>query len=131
MPDSNRAKQAAKAVSEQTDRYGRANNSGSLEWHVVEKLLRREDLRAGRRIGGRSSRDGTDGVFLETPWPRVHEFEESNPQRQFAVAMGASPTSLKQISAWEYLSPAFANKETNDNDESALNGDLSRLELWK
>lgn len=80
VPDSDRAEQAAEAVPEQTDRYGRANHSGSLKRHVVEELLRRKDLRAGRRVGGGSSCDGTDCVFLETPWPGVYKFEESNPE---------------------------------------------------
>ena len=68
-------------------------------------------------------------MLLQTPWSRVQELDELDPERKFAVPVLAPPAGLKQIATRKQLGPTCTKEECNDNDEGALNSDQRRFEL--
>lgn len=126
---SNRAQQTAKTIAEQTDGNSGADDGRGLQGHVVEQLLRSEDLGTSSSVGSRGGRDGTDSVLLETPWPGVDEFDGLDPERKRAITIGASPTGFLQITTRQELGPTFAEEKGNDDDECTLDGNRSWFEL--
>lgn len=129
MPHGDWAQQAAKTVAEQANRDSRTDDRRGLQRHVVEQLLRGEDLGAFRGVCSGSSCDGADCMFLETPWPRVHELDNLNPERELASAILTSPTGFDQVTTREDLGPTLAHKESDDDDEGSLDRDHGGFEL--
>ena len=129
VPHGDWAQQAAETVAEQADRDSRADDRRGLKRHVVEQLLRGEDLGTFRSVCSGSSCDGTDRVLLETPWSRIYKLDNLYPKRKLADTIVTSPTGFEQITTREDLGPTLAHEESNDDDEGSLNRDHSRFEL--
>ena len=123
------AQQTTKTVAEQTDGDSCADDRRGLKRHVVEQLLRSEDLGTSGSMGSRGGSDGRDSVLLETPWPGVDELDELDPDGKLAVAIGASPTGFEKVTTREDLGPTFTKEEGDDDNEGTLDCDHSRFEL--
>lgn len=68
-------------------------------------------------------------MLLETPWPRVDELDELDPDRKLAFAICAPPTGFEKIATREDLGPTLTEEESNDDNECTLNSDHGRFEL--
>lgn len=129
MPDSNWAHDTADTVAEQTDGDGAQNNCSRAQRHVVEKILGSKDLNTSGSIGSRSSRDGTDGMLLQTPGPRVDELDELNPQGKRACVALGSPSSFDLVATGKKKGPSIADEVGDEDDKCSLDGDVGGFEL--
>lgn len=135
VPDGDGPHDAAEAVAEEADGHGAEHDGGAAQGQVVEEVLRREDLRARRRVGRARRRDGADGVLLERPGPRVDDEEGADPERGLrplpaaAASSSRPPSRLVVVAAGEEVGPCLACEVGNEDDEGARDADGGGFEL--
>lgn len=129
MPDSNWAHDTADAVAEQTNGDGTQNNRSRAQWHIVEEILGSKDLDTSGSIRSRSSRDGTDGMLLQTPGSRVNELDGPNPEGKPGCVAFRSPSSFDLIATGKKKGPSIADEVGDEDDKGSLNGDVGRFKL--
>ena len=129
MPDSNWTHDTAYTVAEQTNGDGTENNRGRAQWHVVEQILGSKNLDTSGSIGSRSSRDGTYGMFLQTPGSRIDELDELDPEGERACVASGSPSSLDLVATGKNKGPSIADEVGDEDDKGSLDGDVGRFEL--
>lgn len=130
VPDGNGSHNSTKTITEQTDRNGAEDDSDGTKGHIVEEVLRRKHLRGCRGIGSRCGCDSANSVLLQSPRSRIHKLYPPNMPWKLSLTTLLPPTSLKLITPGEEPGPGIADKVSDQDDESALNGDGSRFKLW-
>ena len=70
-------------------------------------------------------------MFFEPPGSGVDKYQKRDPEGRLVVSVICSPSSKMTVTTGKKFGPSIADKVSDENDKSALNGDLSWFELIK
>lgn len=122
-------KNPAKSVSKQADGYDAQDDGQGAYIHVIEDLLRSEDLNALGRTGSRCGCDSADGMFLETPGAIIEEGDDPDPARCYACVASCPPSCFQYITPGKNCSPGVPQKVCDEDDKCTADRYLGWFEL--